>query len=63
MAGGHRVAASEMICAAANPADARALDSGGPLLSDGQVVGLVSWGEGSIRPDAPSVFSRVRVDF
>lgn len=36
-------------------------DSGGPIRDDatGDVVGVVSWGQGCARPDFPGVYSNV----
>lgn len=34
-------------------------DTGGPLVYDGQLVGLVSWGRGCARPNFPGVYTYV----
>lgn len=39
--------------------DACVDDSGGPFVVDGRLVGLVSWGIGCARPNAPGVYTRV----
>uniref|UniRef100_A0A1A9W0A9 Peptidase S1 domain-containing protein n=1 Tax=Glossina brevipalpis TaxID=37001 RepID=A0A1A9W0A9_9MUSC len=45
-----------MICAAAPQKSACQRDSGGPLVSDGLLVGIVSWGWGCADPKYPGVF-------
>ncbi|KAH8280260.1 hypothetical protein KR018_001169, partial [Drosophila ironensis] len=51
-----------MICAGyvtEGGTDACQGDTGGPLVIDGQLVGLVSWGRGCARPNYPSVYCYV----
>ncbi|XP_001976085.3 trypsin eta [Drosophila erecta] len=51
-----------MICAgyvAEGGSDACQGDTGGPLVIDGQLVGLVSWGRGCGRPNYPTVYCHV----
>ncbi|XP_017068642.1 trypsin zeta-like [Drosophila eugracilis] len=51
-----------MICAgfvAEGGSDACQGDTGGPLVIDGQLVGLVSWGRGCARPNYPTVYCYV----
>ncbi|EDV35570.1 uncharacterized protein Dana_GF12407 [Drosophila ananassae] len=51
-----------MICAGyvtQGGTDACQGDTGGPLVIDGQLVGLVSWGRGCARPNYPTVYSYV----
>lgn len=47
-----------MICAGEKGKDACQFDSGGPLLLDGKVVGIVSWGIGC-GEDLPGVYASV----
>ncbi|MEU7629539.1 serine protease [Nocardia sp. NPDC049220] len=47
-----------MLCAGSPDADTAEYDSGGPLLVDGRLVGLTSWGKGAARPRFPTVYSR-----
>ncbi|KAH8263930.1 hypothetical protein KR038_006074 [Drosophila bunnanda] len=51
-----------MICAGyvtEGGSDACQGDTGGPLVIDNQLVGLVSWGRGCARPNYPTVYSYV----
>jgi trypsin len=52
---------AEMLCAGRLDASADACtgDSGGPLLSSGVLIGLVSWGHGCARPGLPGVYTRL----
>ncbi|XP_016980367.1 trypsin delta-like [Drosophila rhopaloa] len=49
----------ELICAAAQGKDSCSLDSGGPLVSGGKLVGIVSFGEGCGDPNYPGVYVNV----
>ncbi|KAH8352897.1 hypothetical protein KR084_007146, partial [Drosophila pseudotakahashii] len=49
----------DMICAAGPGKDSCSADSGGPLVSDGKLVGIVSFGEGCADPDYPGVYANV----
>ena len=51
--------ASDMLCAGTAQADACEFDSGGPLLVNGRVVALTSWGYGCARPGYPGVYARL----
>lgn len=48
-----------MICASAFGKDACRSDSGGPLISDGKLVGIVSFGKGCAEPHFPGVYANV----
>ncbi|WP_049571806.1 S1 family peptidase [Streptomyces sp. SBT349] len=50
-----------MVCAGLpeGGVDACSLDSGGPLVVDGVLVGVISWGLGCARPGFPGVYTRV----
>ncbi|XP_037709720.1 trypsin delta-like [Drosophila subpulchrella] len=49
----------DMICAAGPGRDACTHDSGGPLVSDGKLVGIVSFGKGCAFPGYPGVYVNV----
>ncbi len=49
----------EALCAGSALADSAQFDSGGPLLVDGALAGIVSWGKGSAEPGYPGVYARV----
>lgn len=49
----------EAVCAGSTVADSAQFDSGGPLLVDGALAGIVSWGKGSAEPGYPGVYARV----
>ncbi|MEV0706992.1 S1 family peptidase [Nocardia aurea] len=49
----------DMLCAGSTTADTGAYDSGGPLLVDGFLAGITSWGNGVARPGFPGVYSRL----
>lgn len=51
----------DMLCAgtSAGGKDACQNDSGGPLLSNNELVGIVSWGSGCARPEYPGVYANV----
>ncbi|MGW4094227.1 S1 family peptidase [Nocardia sp. NPDC004718] len=48
-----------MLCAGTPTADTAQYDSGGPLLIDGRLAGLTSWGVGAARPGFPTVYTRL----
>ncbi|XP_041674968.1 trypsin beta-like [Drosophila eugracilis] len=49
----------EMICAAAPGKDSCSGDSGGPLVSNGELVGIVSFGMNCAHPKYPGVYANV----
>ncbi|MFB4295926.1 serine protease [Actinomadura sp. NTSP31] len=51
--------ASDNVCAGSPKADSCLFDSGGPLLADGRVIGLTSWGYGCAKPGYPGAYTRV----
>ncbi|EDW60618.1 trypsin alpha-3 [Drosophila virilis] len=50
---------ADMICATDQGKDACGNDLGGPLVSNGQLVGVVSWAEGCAKPGYPGVYANV----
>ncbi|EDW60468.1 trypsin iota [Drosophila virilis] len=52
---------TEMICAAAAGKDACAGDSGGPMVSDRLLAGIVAWGYGCAQPNYPGVYVDVAI--
>jgi secreted trypsin-like serine protease len=50
---------AEALCAGSTTADTGEFDSGGPLLVDGKVAGITSWGKGSAEPGFPGVYARI----
>ncbi|GFH38445.1 S1 family serine peptidase [Streptomyces pacificus] len=58
---GGRYLPATMMCAgdARGGHDACQGDSGGPLVARGRLIGIVSWGSGCGRADAPGVYTRV----
>jgi trypsin len=50
-----------MVCASAPDGrmDACYGDSGGPLIADGRLIGIISWGSGCARQGTPGVYTRV----
>lgn len=49
----------EAFCAGSATADTGQYDSGGPLLVDGKVAGITSWGKGAAQPGYPGVYARI----
>ncbi|WP_227982079.1 S1 family peptidase [Nocardia spumae] len=49
----------EAVCAGSPAADTGEFDSGGPLLVNGKVAGITSWGKGAAEPGFPGVYARV----
>lgn len=49
-----------MFCAAAKGKDTCQGDSGGPAIVNGQFCGIVSWGVGCARSDAPGVYANLK---
>ncbi|MFG1795155.1 S1 family peptidase [Nocardia sp. NPDC049149] len=51
----------EALCAGSTQSDSNQFDSGGPLLVDGKLVALTSWGKGATEPGYPGIYARVPV--
>lgn len=56
-----RTLTDAMFCAAAPKKDACIGDSGGPAIVNGELCGIISWGNGCGRSDAPGVYTDIRV--
>lgn len=54
---------NRMICAGYDEGgkDSCTMDSGGPLLCNGKLFGIVSWGHKCAQPDKPGVYTLVNV--
>ncbi len=52
-----------MVCAGSTETDTGEYDSGGPLLAEGKLVGITSWGRGAARPGYPGVYTRLPAPF
>jgi secreted trypsin-like serine protease len=50
---------ADMLCAGSTEADTGEFDSGGPLVVNGRLAGLTSWGKGSARSGFPGVYTRL----
>jgi trypsin len=46
-----------MFCGGCARRDSCQGDSGGPVVANGFLVGIVSWGQGCVRPGHPGVYS------
>ncbi|TMW39206.1 hypothetical protein DOY81_015714, partial [Sarcophaga bullata] len=57
---GYRIT-KRMICAGfqSGGIDACTKDSGGPLIANGKLIGIVSWGDDCALPNKPGVYARV----
>lgn len=52
---------ADSVCAGSTAADTGEFDSGGPLLVDGALAGITSWGKGAAEAGFPGVYARARV--
>ncbi|NDU74556.1 trypsin-like serine protease [Actinomadura sp. DSM 109109] len=50
---------ADMLCAGSQTADSCLFDSGGPLIANGRVAALVSWGYGCGKPGYPGAYARL----
>lgn len=55
---GEEFDAAEAFCAGDTVTDTSDYDSGGPLLVNGLLAGITSWGNGTARPGFPGVYAR-----
>ncbi|HYX36740.1 MAG TPA: serine protease [Oligoflexus sp.] len=58
LGGPYNFVMDQQICASAPTSDSCDGDSGGPLLLDGKLYGIVSWGTGCGDPSQPGVYTR-----
>lgn len=55
----HTELSDDMFCAGRAGRDSCSGDSGGPVVANGLLVGVVSWGEGCAHPGYPGIYASV----